>query len=59
MAEQPPNPPDPSPEINQLNLDVAERVRQLPATDLVNLLSGRVSSLLNSDDNQNQNQGAR
>lgn len=43
-------------EIRRLNLDIAERVRQLSADDLVSVLTGRASSLIAADDNQNQNQ---
>ncbi len=45
-----------TPEIRKLNADIAERVRQLSSDDLVNVLSGRASSLIAADDNQNQNQ---
>lgn len=57
MTETTPPIPDPSPEVRQLNLDIAERVRQLSTEDLASVLSGRAASLLRADDNQNQNQG--
>jgi hypothetical protein len=43
-------------EIRKFNLDIAERVRQLAPDDLVSVLTGRASSLIAADDNQNQNQ---
>lgn len=55
MGQPTPPIPDPSPEIRQLNLDIAARVKQLSTEDLAAVLSGRASTLLNSDDNQNQN----
>jgi hypothetical protein len=51
--------PGQNPEVERLNLDIAERVKQLQAADMVELLSGRASSLLRAADNQNQNQGSR
>jgi hypothetical protein len=44
----------------RLNLRVAELVKELDPSDLVEVLSGRASWLLNADnENQNQNQGSR
>lgn len=45
-----------SPDVERLNRDIAERVKQLEAQDLVDVLTGRAASLLRADDNQNQNQ---
>jgi hypothetical protein len=45
-----------NPEIEKLNADIAERVRQLNTADLVELLQGRASSLIQADANHNQNQ---
>jgi hypothetical protein len=59
MGQPVPPVPDPSPEVRQLNLDIADRVKQLSTEDLASVLSGRASTLLRADDNQNQNQGAR
>lgn len=48
--------PEVSAELRKFNLDVAERVRKLAPEDLVSVLTGRASSLIAADDNQNQNQ---
>jgi hypothetical protein len=42
--------------ITKLNLRIVELVRQLDALDLIEIFSGRASSLLRASDNQNQNQ---
>lgn len=50
--------PGPNPAIAEFNLKVAGLVKDLDASDVTELLSGRASSLLAADDNQNQNQNA-
>jgi hypothetical protein len=45
--------------IVRLNYRIAELVKDLDPADLVEVLSGRASWLLDADDNQNQNQGSR
>ena len=48
------------PSVARLNLRIAELVKDLDPSDLVEVLSGRASWLLNADnENQNQNQGSR
>jgi len=39
-----------------MEIDIADMVKGLDTTDLVEVLSGRGPSLLRMDDNQNQNQ---
>jgi hypothetical protein len=42
--------------IAELNVKVADLVRNLGPHEIVEVLSGRASTLLRADDNQNQNQ---
>jgi hypothetical protein len=42
--------------ITELNVKVAELVKNLGPHEIVEVLSGRASTLLRADDNQNQNQ---
>jgi hypothetical protein len=52
--------PGTPPNVVRLNLRIAELVRELDPSDLIEVLSGRASWLLNADnENQNQNQGSR
>jgi hypothetical protein len=43
-------------QITRLNLRIVELVKQLDPHDLIEVFSGRASSLLRASDNQNQNQ---